>query len=141
MSQTLGTLPVVTPSAAPAPLKVAASLAAVEGSVLLLVGVAELVSVTGGRLTMGLTTAFFFAASGVGLLACGWALSRASSWGRGPVLLAQVMGLIGAWSVRGPYPLVAALLALAAVATVAGLVHPASTAVLEGRAEPADPGD
>lgn len=139
MSQSLGTLAVVTPPATPAPLTVAASLAAVEGLVLLLVGIAELFSVTGGRVTMGLTTAFFFTASGVGLVACGWALSRARSWGRGPVLLAQVMALVGAWSVREPFTFVAVLLAVAAVATVAGIVHPASMAALDGRIEPLDP--
>lgn len=122
----------------PLPLKVSAVLAAAEGLVLLLVGVAELLSLTGGRLTMGLTTAFFFVASGGGLIACGVGLVRARAWSRGPVLLAQVMALVGAWSVREAFPLVAVLLAAAALATLGGLVHPASTAALDGHDEEHD---
>ena len=53
--------------ASPAPLVTSASLAAVEGVVILLLAVLEIASLTGGRLTMGLTTTLFFAAYG-GLL-------------------------------------------------------------------------
>jgi hypothetical protein len=120
---------------APAPLVVAASLVVVEAMVLLLVGVAELVSLTGGRLTMGLTTAFFFVAAGAGLLACGWGLSRSRAWGRGPVLVGQVMAFIGAWQVRGDFTFVAVVLAVAATLVLAGILHPQSMQALEGGAE------
>ncbi|NYG55404.1 hypothetical protein [Nocardioides perillae] len=116
----------------PAPLVTAASLAAVEGLLLVLVGVAEVASLTGGRLTMGLTTAVFFLAAGGGLVACGWALAQGRAWGRGPVLLAQVMALAGAWSVRSTYLLVSLLLLVVAVVVAVGVLHPASIALLEG---------
>lgn len=124
----------------PAPLVTAASLAAVEGLLLVLVGLAELASLTGGRLTMGLTTAVFFLAAGAGLTACGWGLAQGRSWGRGPVLLAQVMALAGAWSVRGVYLPVSVLLVVVALVVAAGLLHPASVTLLEGHRVGDDPG-
>ena len=81
-----------------APLTVAASLVAVEGAVLVLLAVAELVSLSAVRLTMGLTTAVFFVVYGAGLLLCGLLLHRRVSWARSPAVLAQLiqLGLRGA---------------------------------------------
>jgi hypothetical protein len=118
----------------PAPLLVAASLVAVEGGLLLVFAVLEIFSVGSGRLTMGITTALFFALYGAGLLACAWALSRRGSWARSPVVLAQLIQLGLAWNFRsGDTTLAAVAIAVVAVVVLAGVFHPAS---LEALADP-----
>lgn len=118
-------------ASAPAPLLVAASLVAVEAVVLVLLGVAELASLTGARLVMGLTTAVFFLVYGAGLAFCAWAVSRLRSWARSPIVLAQLIQLGVAWSFReAPGTPVAVALALVALLVVAGVLHPASVAAL-----------
>ena len=114
-----------------APLTVAASLVAVEGAVLVLLAVAELVSLSAVRLTMGLTTAMFFVVYGAGLLLCALMLHRRVSWARSPAVLAQLIQLGLAWSFRGePTTLVAVGLAVVAVVVLAGIFHPASLEAL-----------
>ncbi|HEX8779640.1 MAG TPA: hypothetical protein VF728_00530 [Nocardioides sp.] len=116
----------------PAPLTTAASLVAVEGLVILLLAGAELVSLTSGRLTMGLTTAAFFAAYGVGLVWCAWAITRRVTWARGPILLAQLIQLGLAWNFwGGETTLVSVVIGLVAVVALAGMLHPASLEALE----------
>ncbi len=111
---------------------VAAGLVLVEGIVATIYGVAELLHLTSARLTMGLTTAAFFLAVGVGLAACSWGLSRIRSWARGPVLLAQLMALGLAWNFRdGDTWPVSVALAVPAVIVLAGILHPESLAALE----------
>ena len=111
----------------PAPLSVAASLVAVEGGLLVLLAVAELASLSPARLTMGLTTAVFFAAYGAALLGCAVLLVRRVSFGRSPALLAQLIQLGIAWSFRGGGTTwVAVVLAMVALVAIAGLLHPAS---------------
>lgn len=118
----------------PAPLVVAASLAAVEGVVVVLLAVAELASLSVGRLTMGLTTAVFFAVYGALLVACAWQLAARASWARSPVVLAQLLQLGLAWSFRAsPTTWLAVLLAVVALVTVAGVLHPASIEALADR--------
>ncbi|MDN4162731.1 hypothetical protein [Nocardioides abyssi] len=120
-----------TSSATPAPLAVAASLTAVEGVVLVLLAVAELAHLTPGRVTMNVTTTGFFLLCGAALLLCAWGLKRHATWSRSPAVLAQLFGLGVAWSFRGGnLPLVAIGLAVTAVVVLAGIFHPASTAVL-----------
>lgn len=112
---------------APAPLLVAASLVAVEGSLVVLYAVMELFSLNQGRLAMGLTTAAFFALYGVGLLLCARAVTRRQSWARAPIVLAQLFQLMAAWSFRdSPTTLAAIGLAIVALIVIAGLLHPAS---------------
>ena len=94
-------MPAPTRFDAPAPLVVAASLAAIEGLVICVYGLLELFSVSPGRVTMGLTTAVFFAAYGGLLLACAWAITHGGAWARGPILLAQLIQLGLAWNLRG----------------------------------------
>jgi hypothetical protein len=114
-------------SSAPPPLVTAASVTAVEGVVLLALAALELASLTGGRLTMGLTTAVFFAAFGVLLMACGWLITRGHTWARGPILLAQLIGLGLAWNLRGgETTLVSVAIAVVALIVIAGMLHPAS---------------
>jgi hypothetical protein len=112
---------------APPPLVTAASVTAVEGVVLLALAALEMASLTGGRVTMGLTTAVFFAAFGVLLMACGWLITRGHTWARGPILLAQLIGLGLAWNLRGgETTLVSVAIAVVALIVIAGMLHPAS---------------
>ena len=119
-------------TAVPPPLVVAASLTAVEAFVMAGLGVLELVNLRSVRLTMGVTTTAFFLAAGAGLAWCAWSLWRLRRWARGPVVMAQLIVLGLAWNLwaGGPRPL-SALLAVVGVVVIAGLVHPASTQVLE----------
>ena len=116
----------------PAPLVTAASLAAVEGVVIIALAVLEIASLTGGRLTMGLTTTLFFAMYGGLLLVCAWVITHGGSWARGPILLAQLIQLGLAWNLwAGSTKPLSAGLAVVALVVVAGLLHPATTQVLE----------
>ena len=125
-------MPAPTRFDAPAPLVVAASLAAVEGLVIGVYGLLELFSVSPGRVTMGVTTAVFFGAYGALLVFCGWQLTRRAAWARGPVLLAQLIQLGLAWNFRDGDTLPVAIgLALVSVVVLAGLFHPASMRALD----------
>lgn len=111
----------------PAPLVAAASLVAVEAILLVLYGVAELIAVSGDRVTMGVTTALFFLVYGAGLAFCAWAVTRLKSWARAPIVVAQLIQLLVAWSFRGgATTLVAIGLAVVAVLVIVGIFHPAS---------------
>ena len=111
----------------PPPLTVAASLVAVEGLVLVLLALLEVGTLSLGRLTMGLTTALFFAVYGAGLLLCAWQLTRRASWARSPVVLAQLIQLGIAWSFRsGGTTWLAVVLAVVALVAAAGVLHPDS---------------
>jgi hypothetical protein len=121
-------------SPVPAPLLVAASLVAVEALVLAALGLLEIANLRSIRLTMGLTTSAFFLAAAAGLAWCAWALRQGRRWARGPVVMAQLIQLGLAWNLRsGGTAVVAAGLALVGVVAIAGLLHPASTHVLEER--------
>jgi len=111
----------------PAPLVVAASLVAVEGVVLVALAILELASLSSQRLTMGVTTAGFFAGYGAALLLFAWSVHQGRSWARSPIVLAQLIQLGIAWSFRGgDTTLVAVALAVVALVVVLGLLHPAS---------------
>ena len=131
----------MTPSDTPPPLSVAASIAAVQGLGLLGLTVLEAASVDGGRIALGVSTAFFFAAYGVLLLAAALGLVRGGTWARGPVLITQLIQLGVAWNFRTDAPVVLlVVLVVAALAAIAGIVHPASVERLS-REEPARHGD
>jgi hypothetical protein len=122
----------------PAPLSVAASLAAVEGLLLVLYGVAELFALEMARAVMGATTAAFFLVYGAGLVFCAWRMSRLASWARSPVVMAQLIQLGVAWSFRGgDSTLVAVALAGVALVVLVGIFHPASLRALGGEDSPA----
>jgi hypothetical protein len=116
----------------PAPLAAAAGLTFVQGLLTLLYGLGEVLNLDTGRLTMGVTTSLFFLAYGAGLLLCAWGLHGVRTWARGPVLLAQLIWLGLAWNFRDGSTLpVAIVLAVTAVLTLAGLLHPRSIEALE----------
>jgi hypothetical protein len=115
---------------------VAAALVVVEGLLLGIFGVTEVVSLDSDRLTMGITVSVFFSVFALLLLACAWGLSRLRPWSRGPVLLAQLIQLGLAWNFRGGSTLpVAVGLALVAVVVLAGVLHPRSVEALERAAD------
>lgn len=119
------------PAERPVPLVAALVVAGLEALVLLVYAVLEAFSLSGGRLTMGITTAGFFAAAGVALAACVLAVLRRSSWGRSPLVLAQLITLGLAWSFRGGGTTwVSLALAVAAGVVLVGLLHPRSIAWL-----------
>ncbi len=120
----------------PPPLTVAVSLAAVQGAMLVLLGLLEVASLNADRLTMGATTAVFFAVAGVGLGTCAWFLHRRSSWARSPIVLAQLIQLGLAWSFRAaPTTWLAVVLAAVALVVLVGIFHRDSLEALEGPRE------
>ena len=119
----------------PAPLVVAASLAAVEALILASLGVLELASLNLDRLTMGATTALFFLAAAAGLAWCAWSLWRVRRWARGPVVMTQLICLGLAWNYWGGQTKpISVALAMVALVVIAGLLHPETTELLEAEA-------
>ncbi len=112
-------------------LRLAAALVTGEGLVLLGYGIAEFASVTPGRVALGVSTATFFCVTALGLLLAGRGLWRRASWSRGPVVLAQLLALGVAWSLKDTHlrPLSVGLGVVAIVVLVAVLA-PATTAAL-----------
>lgn len=126
----------IDPGGAPAPLVVAAGLVLVEGLLLGIFGVTEVVALDSDRLVMGITVSVFFTVFAVLLVACAWGLSRLQPWARGPVLLAQLIQLGLAWNFRGGSTLpVAVGLAVVAAVVLAGVLHPRSVEALERAAD------
>jgi hypothetical protein len=106
---------------------VAASLAAVEGGLVVLFALGELRNLSSDRLSTQLAIVAFFALYGVALLYCGWQLSRARAWARGPVLLSQLLQLGVAWSFwGGSTTWLSVTLAVTGLIVLAGLLHPQS---------------
>ncbi len=122
---------------APAPLVVAASLVAVEAMLLVIQGVAQIVSVSGDRAAMGVTTSVFFVLYGAGLAFCALMVTRLSSWARAPIVVSQLILLLLAWSFRGgDTTAVAITFALVAVLVLLGVFHPASLDALADEDSP-----
>lgn len=110
---------------APAPLKAAASLAALQGLLLIGLGLLELASWDSDRVVMNLTTTISFVGFGLALLWCALSLVRGNSWARSPIVLTQLIQLGLAWSFREA-PLIAIMLLVAAVVAIFGVMHPES---------------
>jgi hypothetical protein len=117
--------------AAPATLVGAAVLVGLEGLVLGVLAVLEVVALESGRLTLGITTALFFLILGGGLVFCAWGLFRVHSWARGPVVAVELIGVLLSFSFwGGETKPVAVVILLVSLATLVGVLHPASTAAL-----------
>jgi hypothetical protein len=118
----------------PPPLLAACSLAGVEALVLVLYALVLLPSVDGDRVALGVTTVVFFAAYGVGLAWCAWQLSRAQTWARAPVVLAQLIQiLVGGSLWGGGTTVVSAVLVAVGLVVLVGVFHPQSLSALEAQ--------
>ncbi len=117
--------------APPASLVGAAVLVGLEGLFLCVLAVLEVVALDSARLTLGITTGLFFLVLGAGLLFCAWGLFRAGSWARGPVLAAELIGVLLSFSfLGGETTLAAVMILLVSLAALVGVLHPASTTAL-----------
>jgi hypothetical protein len=110
---------------------VAASLAALEGLLVLVYGVLEAANLHAERAAMGITTAAFFGILGCALVVFAWLVTRGRPGARAPIIVVQVMFLGLAWNLRGGSTTwVAVGVALVAALVLVGLLHPASIAAL-----------
>ena len=117
--------------APPAPLVGAAVLVGLEGLFLCVLAVLETAALKSGRLTLGVTTGLFFLVLGAGLLFCAWGLIRVGSWARGPVVAAELIGVLLSFSFWGGETTLAAVaILLVSLAVLVGVLHPASTRAL-----------
>jgi len=114
-------------------LVVAAAVVALEAVTLLAVGGSVVLGSERGRLVLDVTTTAFFLLYGCGLLVCARGLVLARRWARAPVVLAQLIQVLVAWSfLPGETRWVAILLAVSAVAVLASVLSPAATRALVG---------
>jgi hypothetical protein len=119
------------PGHAPPTLVGAAVLVGLEGLFMVVMGVLELFALHATRATLAITTGLFFLALGAGLLGCAWGLFRVRSWARGPVLAAELIGVLLSFNFwGGETTLVAVVILLVSVAVLVGVLHPASTRAL-----------
>ena len=115
----------------PPPLAVAASLAAVEGLLVLVYGVLEAVNLHADRVAMGVTTSVFFVLLGIAMVAAAWLVTRGRPGARAPIIVVQVMLLGLAWNLRGGATTWLALgVAVVAGLVLVGLLHPPSIAAM-----------
>ena len=92
-----------------------------------MLGLVALRDLSSDRISTGLAIAVFLAAYGAALLFCSWQLSRARTWARGPVLLAQLIQLGVAWDYwGGGTTWVSVSLGVVALIVLAGILHPQS---------------
>lgn len=112
-------------------LALAAALVAVEVLALFGVGVSVVLGSDRRRLLLDVTTTVFFVLYGSGLLACAWGLLRVRRWARAPVVLAQLIQILVAWSFYpGETRLVALALAATAVVVLVAVLSPPATRAL-----------
>jgi len=124
---------------APWPLLGAAGLVGLEGSSLILMAVLELLDLHSSRPTVAVTTALFFVVLAAGLGVCAWGLLRVRSWARGPVVAAELIGVLLSFSFWGGATTPGAVVILVvSVAVLMGVLHPASTRALAAREELAE---
>ena len=116
---------------APAQLRGAAALAALEGLAALGFGVAEILQVRLFRAVVGVGVVFFMLGFAVLLLAAARGLLRARRWARAPVVVVQLILIPVGWSFRGGQTTwVAVAMIIAALLTLVLVLHPRSTRAL-----------
>jgi hypothetical protein len=120
------------PPTAPATVRLAAALAAVEALGVLGYTVVQLSRSGDGRVALAASTGLFFGIYGGALLVAARALWRLEGWARGWVLVTQLVQLGIAWSLRGdPTTVVALVLAALAVVVLAAMLSPPATAAFD----------
>lgn len=130
---------VADPSASrPAPLLVAAVLLGVEALAALVFGGIALTQIRLSRAEVGAGVAIWMLGYGVVLLALARGVFLGRRWSRAPSAATQLILLPIAFSFRRePTTWVAGAIAVVAVATLVGLLHPRSTEVFVGPSDPA----
>ena len=112
-------------------LVVAAVVVVLEAFTLLAVGASVVFGSERGRLVLDVTTTVFFLLYGCGLLVCARGLVLARRWTRAPVVLAQLIQVLVAWSfLQGSTRWVAVLMAVAAVTVLGSVLSPPATRAL-----------
>jgi hypothetical protein len=115
----------------PAPLVVAASLAGLEGLLVLAYAAVLASDIHSDRVAMGVTTSLFFGLLAGVMIACAWYVVQGRTWARSPIVVIQVMALGLAWNfLGGSTTWVSVALAVVAVVVLVGLLHPASIEAL-----------
>jgi hypothetical protein len=115
---------------------VAASLAGLEGLLILAYAVVLAADIHSDRVPMGVTTSLFFGLLAGLLIACAWYVVQGRQWARSPIVVTQVMALGLAWNFRGGSTTwISVVLALMAAVVLVGLLHPASTEALADRGD------
>jgi hypothetical protein len=122
----------------PASLVLAAALLGVEALAALAFGGTALTQIRLSRAVVGVEVAIWMLGYGVLLLALARGVFLGRRWSRAPSIATQLILLPIAFSFRGePTTWVAATIALVAIAALVGLLHPRSTEVFVGPANPA----
>ena len=122
----------VTEPRPPTYLRVAAGLVALQAVGMLALAGVELASFSTTRVALGVTTAAFFVGVGVALGLCARGLARVDPWARSPVVVAQLLQLLMAWSFRGGATTAVSIgLAVFALVVLVCVLHPASTRALD----------
>jgi hypothetical protein len=115
----------------PAPLVVAASLAGLEGLLVLAYAVVLAADIHSDRVTMGVKTSLFFGLLAGVLMCCAWYVVQRRQWARSPIVVVQVMALGLAWNfLGGSTTWISVVLAVLAIVVLVGLLHPASIEAL-----------
>jgi hypothetical protein len=118
----------------PPPLVVAAGLAGLEGLLVLAYAVALSTDIHSDRVAMGVTTSLFFGLLAGVVIACAWCVAQGRPWARSPIVVTQILALGLAWNfLGGSTTWLSVVLAVLAVAVLAGLLHPASVEALDQR--------
>jgi hypothetical protein len=122
-------------STRPVTLSAAAAIEALEGVVLLAVGVyvgVEAVAGSPDDLASAVVLALAAVATGAGIVAVGRGLWQARRWGRAPALLTQIFAVIAAISmIQSRRQVLGAVLIAFAVAAAVALLSPPSTRALD----------
>jgi hypothetical protein len=121
----------------PLTIVVAAALLALEGLAGLAYAELELGHIKMSRAEVGVGVAILMACFGLVLLLVARGVFLGRRWSRGPAVVMQLILLPLAWSFKGGATTwVSVVLAVVAITTLVGLLHPRSTAVFVG--PPAD---